>query len=66
MQVLKREINELLVKEGKLKTESYRLQKEKKSCYKMILGISDAINNEDKNVDINLLDEYRRKNRKYK
>ncbi len=26
----------------------------------MILGISDAINNEDKNVDINLLDEYRR------
>ncbi len=27
----------------------------------MILGISDAINNEDKNVDINLLDEYREK-----
>ncbi len=38
MQVLKREINELLVKEGKLKTESYRLQKEKKSCYKNDIG----------------------------
>ena len=25
----------------------------------MILGISDAINNEDKNVDPNLLDEYK-------
>ncbi|NMA86915.1 MAG: hypothetical protein GX968_06290, partial [Tissierellia bacterium] len=37
------------------------LQKEKNHAIKMILGISDAINNEDKNVDINLLDEYREK-----
>ena len=61
IQLLKGEINELLIKEKKLKTESYRLQREKKHAMKMILGISDAINNEDKDVDVNLLDEYREK-----
>lgn len=61
MQMLKEEINELLIKEGKLKEESYSLQREKSHAMKMILGISDAINNEDKDVDVNLLDEYKEK-----
>ncbi len=61
MQILKGEINELLIKEGKLKEESYSLQREKNHAMKMILGISDAINNEDKDVDVNLLDEYKEK-----
>ena len=61
MQMLKEEINELLIKEGKLKEESYGLQREKNHAMKMILGISDAINNEDKDVDVNLLDEYKEK-----
>ncbi len=61
MQYLKEELNELIKKEGKLKEKSYILQREKTHAMKMILGISDAINNESKDVDPKLLDEYKSK-----
>lgn len=61
IQYLKEELNQLLKEEGKLKEKSYGIQREKTHAMKMILGISDALNNEDKNVDPKLLDEYKDK-----
>lgn len=60
MESLKEDIRELLIKEGQLEKEYRKLEQEKTKAMKMILGISDAINNEEKNVDPSLLDEYKR------
>lgn len=61
MQALKEELIELIKKEEEIKKQSYALQKEKTHAMKMILGISDAINNERRDVDPKLLDEYKNK-----
>ena len=61
LQYLKEELNELIKKEGKLKEKYYAFQREKTHAMKMILGISDAINNESKDIDPKLLDEYKSK-----
>lgn len=61
IQSLKEELTELIKKEEELKRQSHVLQKEKTHSMKMILGISDAINNESRDVDPKLLDEYKDK-----
>lgn len=59
MQALRREINDGLVREGQLQREYNSLQGKKTRAMKMILGVSDAINNEDKDVDPDLLEGYK-------
>lgn len=61
IQSLKEELTKLIKKEEELKRQSHVLQKEKTHSMKMILGISDAINNESRDVDPKLLDEYKDK-----
>ncbi|SHI09257.1 hypothetical protein [Sporanaerobacter acetigenes] len=54
----KEELEELLKEQKKIENEISSLQKEKLKCMKMILGISDAVNNEEKVESVSLLDEY--------
>lgn len=50
---------ELISKEREIEARNRELQKEKLKCMKMILGISDSINNDNKVENIGLLDEYK-------
>lgn len=59
IQYIKEELNELVNKEKELEKTVDTLQKEKLHAMKMILGISDAINNENKIETLGLLDEYK-------
>ena len=53
------ELMELVAKERELEIQSRELQRQKLKSMKMILGISDSINNESKVENIGLLDEYK-------
>ncbi|WP_416198502.1 MAG: hypothetical protein ACFWUA_01960 [Sporanaerobacter sp.] len=57
----KEELEELLKEQKKIENEISSLQREKLKCMKMILGISDAVNNEEKVESVSLLDEYSEK-----
>lgn len=59
IQNIKKELIELIDKEKDLERTSRALQKEKLHAMKMILGVSDAINNEKKIETVSLLDEYK-------
>lgn len=60
IQNARNELIELLEEEKKLKRKRIILEKEKKNAIKMILDISDAINNEQKIETVELLDEYKK------
>lgn len=49
----------LLAKEKEIELQSNKLQREKSKCMKMILGVSDSVNNENKIENVVLLDEYK-------
>lgn len=55
------ELTELINKRRQLTREEDRLKEEKLLAMKMILGISDSINNENKTYNLDLLDEYKEK-----
>lgn len=57
----KEELILLVSKEKEMSIRSRKLQKEKLESMKMILGISDSINNDNKTENIVLLDEYKDK-----
>lgn len=59
IQNAKEELVELVAKERELESRNRELQKEKLKCLKMILGVSDSINNENKIENVSLLDEYK-------
>lgn len=59
IQNTKEEILKLKAKEKELETNHNKLQREKSNCMKMILGVSDSVNNENKIENIVLLDEYK-------
>ena len=61
IQYIKEELTELVEKQRELERDSKNFQKEKLHAMKMILGISDAVNNENKIGTIGLLDEYKEK-----
>ena len=61
IQKLKEELIQLIKEEKQLEKQSRTLQKEKKHAMKMILGISDAVNNNNKIETLGLLDEYKKK-----
>ena len=61
IQYIKEELTELVKKEKQLEKMVATLQKEKQHAMKMILGISDAVNNENKIETVGLLDEYKGK-----
>lgn len=61
IQYIKEELTELVKKEKQLEKMAATLQKEKLHAMKMILGISDAVNNENKIETVGLLDEYKGK-----
>ncbi len=61
IQYIKEELVELVKKERELERDSKSLQKEKIHAMKMILGVSDAVNNENKVETVGLLDEYKEK-----
>lgn len=52
-------LSDLVDKENQLEYKSRELQKEKIQCMKMILGLSDSINNDNKIENLKLLDEYK-------
>lgn len=56
---LKKNLKEKVDRERELEREIDKLQKEKYKSMKMILGVSDSINNEHKKENIGLLDEYK-------
>jgi len=58
---LKEELMELVNKRKALEREENKLKDEKVLAMKMILGISNAVNNENKVQDLVLLDEYKEK-----
>ncbi len=60
IQNARNELIELLEEEKKLKRKRIILEREKKNAIKMILDISDAINNEQKIETVELLDEYKK------
>ncbi|NMB26685.1 MAG: hypothetical protein GX987_01360 [Tissierellia bacterium] len=59
IQYIKEELIEMVKKGKELERTVATLQKEKLHAMKMILGISDAINNENKIETVGLLDEYK-------
>jgi cell fate (sporulation/competence/biofilm development) regulator YmcA (YheA/YmcA/DUF963 family) len=61
IQYIKEELTELVEKQRELERDSKNFQKEKLHAMKMILGISDAVNNENKIGTLGLLDEYKEK-----
>ncbi|QQY80023.1 hypothetical protein EDD65_101159 [Keratinibaculum paraultunense] len=61
IQYIKEELMELVKKQKELERQKEKLKKEKLHAMKMILGISDTINNEHKVENIVLLDEYKQK-----
>jgi len=61
IQKAKEELMELLTEEKKLDKRIKELQREKLQAMKMILGISDSVNNENKAENVRLLDEYKSK-----
>lgn len=61
IQYIKEELMKLVKKEKELNKTSRTFQKEKLHAMKMILGVSDAVNNENKIETIGLLDEYRKR-----
>ncbi|MBU5438514.1 hypothetical protein KQI42_10865 [Tissierella sp. MSJ-40] len=61
IQNTKEELIQLVNNESNLDMKSRELQKEKLNCMKMILGVSDSVNNENKLENIELLDEYKKR-----
>lgn len=61
IQLIKDELMALIEKERELERQSEKLQKDKLHAMKMILGIADAVNNENKIENVDLLDEYKQK-----
>lgn len=61
IQNIKEELAQMVEKQKQLDKMNRTLQKEKLHAMKMILGISDAVNNENKIETIGLLDEYKKK-----
>ncbi len=61
IQRAREELIALVEKEKELDIKSKDLQREKLKAMKMILGISDSVNNENKPENIRLLDEYKNK-----
>lgn len=61
IQHIKEELSKLVEKQRELNKIERALQREKVHAMKMILGVSDAINNENKTHNIGLLDEYKEK-----
>ncbi len=59
IQNAKEELIKLVTKERELEIRNRELQKEKIKCMKMILGVSDSINNDNKVENIGLLDDYK-------
>lgn len=59
IQNTREELAKLIAKEKEMERENRRLQKEKLNTMKMILGISDSVNNENKIENISLLDKYK-------
>lgn len=59
IQSAKDELIELISKEREMEIRNRQLQKEKLNCMKMILGVSDSINNDNKVENIALLDDYK-------
>ncbi|HHV27131.1 hypothetical protein FYJ27_01965 [Anaerosalibacter bizertensis] len=57
----KKDLEELLKEQKKIEREISHWNKEKLKCMRMILGISDAINNGEKIESADLLDEYKEK-----
>lgn len=61
IQRAKEDLIELVTREKELDTRVKKLQREKLQAMKMILGISDSVNNENKAENVRLLDEYKDK-----
>lgn len=59
IQNAKEELIKLVSKGKELEIQNRQLQKEKIKCMKMILGVSDSINNDNKVDNIALLDDYK-------
>lgn len=59
IQEAKNSLSQLVEKENELEYKSRELQKEKIQAMKMILGVSDSINNNNKIENLKLLDEYK-------
>jgi len=59
IQNAKEELTQLVNREKEIETKNKELQKEKMKCMKMILGVSDSINNDNKVENIKLLDDYK-------
>lgn len=57
----KEELVRLISKENEITIKTHNLQKEKLESMKMILRVSDSVNNDNKKEDIVLLDEYTNK-----
>lgn len=57
----KEELIQLITKEKEMSIRSRKLQKEKLESMKMILGVSDSVNNDNKTENVILLDEYKDK-----
>ena len=56
---IKENIIKLISREKELEVQSKKLSQEKHNCMKMILGVSDSVNNDNKLENIGLLDEYK-------
>ena len=61
IQNIKEELTELVEAQGELERKEKALQKEKTLAMKMILGVSNAVNNENKIQSVGLLDVYKEK-----
>lgn len=59
IQNAKEELIQLVNKKKEIEIKNRELQKEKMKCMKMILGVSDSINNDNKIENIKLLDDYK-------
>lgn len=59
IQQSKEELMELVSKNREMEKSMRKLQKDKLEAMKMILGVSDSVNNENKTENIGLLDEYK-------
>ncbi len=57
----KKELEERVIREAEIENKIKSIQREKLNCMKMILGVSDSVNNENKIENIVLLDEYKKK-----
>lgn len=58
---LRKDLQKKLSEEKEIDIMVNKLQKQKLRCMKMILGVSDSINNENKKDNVSLLDEYKDK-----